>query len=175
MASVWCSDTRQSQKEEILSSFFFLPVGTEAHGNLLIHSKSLCQSWNFNLDLLSLHSAISNVSVKADLNFCHISERQQALDRPPSASIHNCNASESCSEWQEALSFPAGKISVFIIFSTCILEGCLCRLRSSRVTLLCQSSESWSLLLNICNALLIHSFQERSIREEEELPQLPFL
>lgn len=54
--------------------FFFLWVGTEAHGNLLIHSKTLCQSWNFNLDLLSLCSAISNVSVKADLNFCHISE-----------------------------------------------------------------------------------------------------
>lgn len=63
-------------KSERRNIFLFFPsaVGAEARGNSLIHSKSLCQSWNFNLDLLSLCSAISNVSVKADLNFCHISK-----------------------------------------------------------------------------------------------------
>lgn len=137
MVPVWCSVTRQCQRE-YYHPFFFSPVGTEAHGNLLTRYKSLCQSWNFNLDLLSLCSAISIVSVKADLNFCHISEgsRPQA-----SFSFHTWTAMpQSWSQWQEALSLPAGKISVFIIFSTCVLEGYLCRLRSSHVTLLCQSS-----------------------------------
>lgn len=62
------------ERRNIFLFFFPSPGGAEAHGNLLIHSKSLCQSWNFNLDLLSLCSAISNVSVKADLNFHHISK-----------------------------------------------------------------------------------------------------
>lgn len=133
MASDWIS----YKTEKKYYPLFFLPEG---HGNLLIHSKGLCQRWNFNLDLLSLWQCHFWCLSESRLEFLPHLWRQRASHRLPSASIHDCNASESCSEWQETLSFPAGKISVFIIFSTCILEGYLFRLRSSHVTLLCQYS-----------------------------------
>lgn len=134
MASVWCSDRREREKNIII--LFFLPEGTEGDDNLLIHSKGLCQRWNFNLDLLSLLQCHFWCLRESSLEFLSHFWRQRVSHRLPSASIHDCNASDSYSEWQEALSFPAGKISVFIIFSTCILEGYLCRLRSSHVTTL---------------------------------------